>query len=163
MAPLHHHYELKGWKENQVVVRFGSHHDAGAVGTVDVEAAVNMNKRARNNLVSVQANLLGKVKAERRPEPKPGCGALLDHHHDAGACGTVDVEAALMEMRGKRVLVLGSEKPASRWRAGSRVRVRVSALRSRESPPNSERLAREAPDVLLDTGPFRAASSRART
>jgi phospho-N-acetylmuramoyl-pentapeptide-transferase len=22
MAPLHHHYELKGWKENQVVVRF---------------------------------------------------------------------------------------------------------------------------------------------
>src|SRR5258706_3965861 len=23
MAPLHHHYELKGWKENQVVVRFG--------------------------------------------------------------------------------------------------------------------------------------------
>jgi len=21
-APLHHHYELKGWKENQVVVRF---------------------------------------------------------------------------------------------------------------------------------------------
>ena len=22
MAPIHHHYELKGWKENQVVVRF---------------------------------------------------------------------------------------------------------------------------------------------
>jgi phospho-N-acetylmuramoyl-pentapeptide-transferase len=22
MAPLHHHFELKGWKENQVVVRF---------------------------------------------------------------------------------------------------------------------------------------------
>jgi phospho-N-acetylmuramoyl-pentapeptide-transferase len=22
MAPLHHHYELKGWKETQVVVRF---------------------------------------------------------------------------------------------------------------------------------------------
>lgn len=22
MAPLHHHYELKGWNENQVVVRF---------------------------------------------------------------------------------------------------------------------------------------------
>ena len=22
MAPMHHHYELKGWKENQVVVRF---------------------------------------------------------------------------------------------------------------------------------------------
>jgi phospho-N-acetylmuramoyl-pentapeptide-transferase len=22
MAPQHHHYELKGWKENQVVVRF---------------------------------------------------------------------------------------------------------------------------------------------
>jgi phospho-N-acetylmuramoyl-pentapeptide-transferase len=22
MAPVHHHYELKGWKENQVVVRF---------------------------------------------------------------------------------------------------------------------------------------------
>jgi phospho-N-acetylmuramoyl-pentapeptide-transferase len=22
MAPLHHHYELTGWKENQVVVRF---------------------------------------------------------------------------------------------------------------------------------------------
>ena len=22
MAPLHHHYEQKGWKENQVVVRF---------------------------------------------------------------------------------------------------------------------------------------------
>jgi phospho-N-acetylmuramoyl-pentapeptide-transferase len=22
MAPLHHHYELQGWKENQVVVRF---------------------------------------------------------------------------------------------------------------------------------------------
>jgi len=24
MAPIHHHYELKGWKENQVVVRFWS-------------------------------------------------------------------------------------------------------------------------------------------
>ena len=23
MAPLHHHFELKGWAENQVVVRFG--------------------------------------------------------------------------------------------------------------------------------------------
>jgi phospho-N-acetylmuramoyl-pentapeptide-transferase len=22
MAPLHHHYELEGWKESQVVVRF---------------------------------------------------------------------------------------------------------------------------------------------
>ena len=22
MAPIHHHFELKGWKENQVVVRF---------------------------------------------------------------------------------------------------------------------------------------------
>ncbi|HQU62892.1 MAG TPA: phospho-N-acetylmuramoyl-pentapeptide-transferase, partial [Nitrosomonas sp.] len=22
MAPLHHHFELKGWQENQVVVRF---------------------------------------------------------------------------------------------------------------------------------------------
>jgi phospho-N-acetylmuramoyl-pentapeptide-transferase len=22
MAPLHHHFELKGWKETQVVVRF---------------------------------------------------------------------------------------------------------------------------------------------
>jgi len=22
MAPLHHHFELSGWKENQVVVRF---------------------------------------------------------------------------------------------------------------------------------------------
>ncbi|MDE2354373.1 MAG: phospho-N-acetylmuramoyl-pentapeptide-transferase, partial [Betaproteobacteria bacterium] len=22
MAPVHHHFELKGWKENQVVVRF---------------------------------------------------------------------------------------------------------------------------------------------
>ena len=22
MAPLHHHFELKGWKEQQVVVRF---------------------------------------------------------------------------------------------------------------------------------------------
>ena len=22
MAPLHHHFEQKGWKENQVVVRF---------------------------------------------------------------------------------------------------------------------------------------------
>ena len=22
MAPIHHHYELKGWKENQVVIRF---------------------------------------------------------------------------------------------------------------------------------------------
>ncbi|OZA45903.1 MAG: phospho-N-acetylmuramoyl-pentapeptide-transferase, partial [Hydrogenophilales bacterium 17-61-76] len=22
MAPMHHHYELKGWKETQVVVRF---------------------------------------------------------------------------------------------------------------------------------------------
>jgi len=22
MAPIHHHYELQGWKENQVVVRF---------------------------------------------------------------------------------------------------------------------------------------------
>ena len=22
MAPLHHHFELKGWAENQVVVRF---------------------------------------------------------------------------------------------------------------------------------------------
>jgi phospho-N-acetylmuramoyl-pentapeptide-transferase len=22
MAPIHHHYELKGWKEIQVVVRF---------------------------------------------------------------------------------------------------------------------------------------------
>jgi phospho-N-acetylmuramoyl-pentapeptide-transferase len=27
MAPLHHHYELKGWKENQVVVRFWIIHD----------------------------------------------------------------------------------------------------------------------------------------
>jgi phospho-N-acetylmuramoyl-pentapeptide-transferase len=24
MAPIHHHYELKGWKENQVVVASGS-------------------------------------------------------------------------------------------------------------------------------------------
>ena len=22
MAPLHHHFELKGWKESQVIVRF---------------------------------------------------------------------------------------------------------------------------------------------
>ena len=22
MAPIHHHFEIKGWKENQVVVRF---------------------------------------------------------------------------------------------------------------------------------------------
>mgnify|MGYP003463157600 FL=1 len=22
MAPIHHHFELKGWKENQVVMRF---------------------------------------------------------------------------------------------------------------------------------------------
>ena len=40
MAPLHHHYELEGWKETQVVVRFWIiTHDAGAVRPVDAEAA----------------------------------------------------------------------------------------------------------------------------
>ena len=61
MAPLHHHYELKGWKENA------------------------------------------------------GRGALLDHHHDAGAVRAVDAEAALMSCATRKpqdaqtqtVLVLG--------------------------------------------------------
>src|SRR3970282_1496148 len=68
-------------------------------------------------------------------EGVPGGGALLDHHHDAGAVRPVDAEAAVtMTMRqppftllprpaplaldGKRVLVLGlgdSGLSAARW------------------------------------------------
>ena len=49
MAPLHHHYELKGWKENQVVVRFWIITDAArAVRPVDAEAALTWTRTARN-------------------------------------------------------------------------------------------------------------------
>jgi phospho-N-acetylmuramoyl-pentapeptide-transferase len=41
MAPLHHHYELEGWKESQVVVRFWIIHDAGAVRPLDAQAEVS--------------------------------------------------------------------------------------------------------------------------
>ncbi len=42
MAPLHHHFELKGWTETKVIVRFWIIADrSGAAGHEHIEAAVN--------------------------------------------------------------------------------------------------------------------------
>ena len=42
MAPIHHHFEQKGWTEPQVVIRFWIISvDAGARRAVDAEAAVS--------------------------------------------------------------------------------------------------------------------------
>jgi len=64
-----------------------------------------------------------------------------------------------MDLQGKKVLVLGLGETGfsmARWLATQGANVRVAD--SRSAPPNGERLAREAPSVPLDTGPFRAAS-----
>jgi hypothetical protein len=58
-------------------------------------------REGADNLVSVKASLARQVKPERilfgRPEPKPGCRSLLDHHDDAGAGGSVNVETEVMK------------------------------------------------------------------
>ena len=69
------------------------------------------------------------------------------------------IETTLMDLQGKKVLVLGLGETGlsmARWliRHGARVRV----ADSRVAPPHGERLLREAPEVVLDTGVFRAAS-----
>ena len=41
MAPIHHHFELKGWPEPKVIVRFLDHHSGvGNHWTVNVEAQI---------------------------------------------------------------------------------------------------------------------------
>ena len=64
-----------------------------------------------------------------------------------------------MDLRGKNVLVLGLGETGfsmARWLVGQGARVRVAD--SRAAPPHRERLAREAPEVVLHTGAFHAAS-----
>ena len=64
-----------------------------------------------------------------------------------------------MNLQSKNVLVLGlgdTGLSMARWLRKQGARVRVAD--SRDAPPNRERLAREAPDIVLDTGAFRAAS-----
>ena len=64
-----------------------------------------------------------------------------------------------MDLRGKNVLVLGLGETGfsmARWLVEQGAQVRVAD--SRAAPPNRERLGREAPDVVLHTGTFRAAS-----
>ena len=64
-----------------------------------------------------------------------------------------------MDLRGKNVLVLGLGDTGfsmARWLVEQGAQVRVAD--SRAAPPNRERLGREAPDVVLHTGTFRAAS-----
>ena len=64
-----------------------------------------------------------------------------------------------MNLRSKNVLVLGlgdTGLSMARWLRGQGAHVRVAD--SRDAPPHRERLAREAPDIVLDTGAFRATS-----
>ena len=64
-----------------------------------------------------------------------------------------------MNLQSKNVLVLGlgdTGLSMARWLRKQGARVRVAD--SRDAPPHRESLAREAPDVVLDTGVFRAAS-----
>jgi len=67
-----------------------------------------------------------------------------------------------MELSGSRVLVLGLGETGmsmTRWLAARGAAVRVAD--SREAPPHAARLARELPQVRLDTGVFRASSFEA--
>ena len=69
------------------------------------------------------------------------------------------IEATLMDLQGRNVLVLGlgdTGLSMTRWLVRQGAHVRVAD--SRVAPPNRERLAREAPEVALDSGAFRAAS-----
>ena len=78
------------------------------------------------------------------------------------AVGTLDgirIESTLMDLRARKVLVLGLGETGlsmTRWLIKQGALVRVAD--SREAPPHRERLAREAPQVVLDTGAFRASS-----
>src|SRR5207237_4126761 len=100
----------------------------------------------------------------RRLEGKPGGGALLDHHHDAGALRPLDAQAAMMResalrllprpepfaLAGRRVLVLGlGDTGLSLARYAERNEARVRIADTRVKPP---RLADFAGHVHL--GPF---------
>lgn len=67
-----------------------------------------------------------------------------------------------MELKGKRVLVLGLGETGmsmARWLAKRGAAVRVAD--SRDQPPYAEALERDAPGTRLDLGPFKAASFEA--
>jgi UDP-N-acetylmuramoylalanine--D-glutamate ligase len=106
-----------------------------------------------------------------------GCGAILDHHHDAGAVRPVDAEAQVMmaqatsqaqsrpvymlprpkrmTLSGKRVLILGlgdTGLSVARWvdRQGGRVRV----ADTRAAPPRLESLSAAVPSAETHCGAF---------
>src|SRR5262245_50978514 len=100
-------------------------------------------------------------------EGEPGSGALLDHHHDAGALRAVDAQAQMMReppfsllpkpapmpLKGRRVLVLGfgdTGLSVARWveREGGKVR----AADTRANPPRKKDFAGE-----LHVGSFTSA------
>jgi UDP-N-acetylmuramoylalanine--D-glutamate ligase len=67
-----------------------------------------------------------------------------------------------MDLRGRKVLVLGlGDTGLSMTRWLQRRGAIVSAADTRAAPPHAALLARELPDVALETGGFRAASLRA--
>src|SRR4051812_12646335 len=101
-------------------------------------------------------------------EGKPGGGALLDHHHDAGAVRPINAEAQMMRepafkllpqpapqpLVGRRVLVLGlgdTGLSVARWveREGGKPRV----ADTRAVPPRARDLERNFGGELV-TGPF---------
>src|SRR5690606_10551304 len=94
----------------------------------------------------------------RRLEGNPGRRALLDHHHHARAVRAVDAEAAMRNLSGLLVLVLGigeSGLAMARWcaRAGARLRV----ADSRANPPMLGALREAVPQAEVRTGCFDAA------
>ena len=88
-----------------------------------------------------------------RLEGNAGGGALLDHHHPAGAVRPVDAEDQVMELAGKHVLVLGlgeSGLACARWCARQGAAVRVAD--TRPEPPYLGELRRAVPPAPTSAG-----------
>ena len=86
----------------------------------------------------------------------------MDHHHDLGADWVIDFEITVMDIKGKKILVLGlgdTGLSLVRWllRQGAQVR----AADSRAAPPHAAQIRAQWPQVEIMLGAFNAACFQA--